>query len=286
MKKILIVAAAAMVAMAYTSCQKSIKANLKSDVDSVVYNVGVAQSAGLKQYALGQLGIDSAYIDEFIRGMQDGATNTKTDPKKEAFAKGQEIGRQVRQMADGISYDVYVGDTTMKVNVDNLLAGLSDGLRGKSAIAPDSAQRIFPKQLDAVRTAYVEKTYGENRAAGEKFIAEYKTREGAVALESGVVYRILTEGKGKVPSDTSVVKCHYEGKLIDGTVFDSSYERNEPFTVNMRYPQVIPGWIEVLKLMPAGSKWEVVIPSDKAYGTQNRDKIKPFSTLVFTIETL
>jgi FKBP-type peptidyl-prolyl cis-trans isomerase len=82
------------------------------------------------------------------------------------------------------------------------------------------------------------------------------------------------------------VKCQYEGRLIDGTVFDSSYKRNEPFEVNLAQPLVIKGWVEVLKLMPAGSKWEVYIPQEQGYGSQDMGDIKPYSTLIFTIETL
>ena len=95
------------------------------------------------------------------------------------------------------------------------------------------------------------------------------------------------EGTGALPTDTSTVKCLYEGRLIDGTVFDSNTEEGrDPFEVNLGMPRVIPGWVEALKLMPAGSKWEVYIPQDLGYGQQDMGQIKPFSTLIFTIEVL
>ncbi len=95
---------------------------------------------------------------------------------------------------------------------------------------------------------------------------------------------MLTEGKGALPTDSSKVEVKYEGKLIDGTVFDSNYDREQPFVVDLRAPRVIEGWTEILKLMPAGSKWEVTIPQELAYGAQDMGQIKPFSTLIFTIE--
>jgi FKBP-type peptidyl-prolyl cis-trans isomerase len=103
---------------------------------------------------------------------------------------------------------------------------------------------------------------------------------------SGLQYKVLVEGTGELPSDTAKVQVNYEGKLIDGTVFDSSYTRNEPFTVDLARGGVIKGWIEVLKMMPAGSKWEVTIPQELGYGSQNMGQIKPYSTLIFTIEVL
>jgi FKBP-type peptidyl-prolyl cis-trans isomerase len=104
-------------------------------------------------------------------------------------------------------------------------------------------------------------------------------------LPSGTQYKVISNGTGALPTDTTVVKCFYEGKLIDGTVFDSNIG-GEPFEVDMANPRVIPGWVEVLKMMPAGSKWEVYIPQKQAYGSQDMGQIKPFSTLIFTIEVV
>ena len=104
------------------------------------------------------------------------------------------------------------------------------------------------------------KTYGPNKEAGEKFLKENATKEGVKTLSNGIQYKVLTEGTGAVPADTSLVKVNYEGRLIDGTVFDSSYKRNEPAV--FRANQVIKGWTEALCHMPAGSVWEVYIPQD------------------------
>jgi len=123
------------------------------------------------------------------------------------------------------------------------------------------------------------------KAEGEKFLAANKKKEGVVTTESGLQYKVLKPGEGdEKPTDADRVKVHYTGRLLDGKVFDSSYQRGEPVT--MRANQVIKGWTEVLTRMPAGSVWEVYIPEDQAYGSREQPNIKPFSTLVFKIELI
>ena len=124
-----------------------------------------------------------------------------------------------------------------------------------------------------------------NLRAGEAFLAENKKRAGVVTLPSGLQYEVLTEGKGRRPSATDRVQCHYHGTLIDGTVFDSSVQRGTPavFGVN----QVIPGWVEALQLMPEGSRWKLYIPSELAYGKRGAGgSIAPNSALVFEVELI
>jgi FKBP-type peptidyl-prolyl cis-trans isomerase FklB len=286
MKKMMMMAASvAVAAMTMVSCDNNASSNLKDEVDTIAYDLGVAQSEGLKQYMTYQLGVDSTYIDEFIKGMKEGAVN-ETDPKKEAYMKGLEIGQQVQQMAKGLSNEVFAGDSTQSVNVNNILAGLIAGLKGTETMSAEEAYAKFNEKLEPVRQASLEKQYGDNKVAGEKYLAENKKKEGVTVTKSGLQYKVLVAGDGALPTDTSRLKVNYEGKLIDGTTFDSSYDRNEPFEVNMAAPHVIQGWVEALKLMPAGSKWEVVIPENLAYGERNMGRIKPFSTLIFTIEVL
>lgn len=286
MKKILMVAATvAVTAMTMTSCDGGANTSLKDDVDSLAYNLGVAQSEGLKQYMTMQLGVDTAYIDEFIKGMKEGAVN-EADPKKEAYFEGLKVGKQVQQMAKGLSQEVYAGDSTKSVNAKAIVAGLVAGLTKKADLTSEEAFNKFNEKLEPIRTANTEKQFADNKAAGEKYLAENKKKEGVKVTPSGLQYKVLVEGTGALPSDTAKLQVNYEGKLIDGTVFDSSYERNMPFTVDMAQPHVIQGWVEVLKMMPAGSKWEVTIPQELGYGAQNQGMIKPFSTLVFTIEVL
>ena len=126
--------------------------------------------------------------------------------------------------------------------------------------------------------------FGENKAAGEKFLAENATKEGVKTTESGLQYKVIKQGKGAIPTDKNTVKVHYKGTLIDGTEFDSSYSRKEPSSFPVT--GVIKGWTEALTMMPVGSKWELYIPQELAYGSRNQSKIKPFSTLVFEVELL
>lgn len=147
----------------------------------------------------------------------------------------------------------------------------------------EEAQTFMQTQMDAVKSKALEKKYADNKAAGEKFLAENKTKEGVVTTPSGLQYKVITKGTGAIPADTSKVKVNYKGTLIDGTEFDSSYKRKEPAT--FRANQVIKGWTEALTMMPVGSKWELYIPQDLAYGARETGgQIKPFSTLIFEVE--
>ena len=284
MKKIAFLAAVAAVAL-YSCGGSEVKPEFKDEVDSLAYELGVAQSEGLKQYMTMQLGVDSTQIDEFIKGMKEGSLN-EADPKKDAFYKGIEVGKQIQQMNKGLTNQVYGDDSTKSVKVGNLLAGIIAGLKGTANETAEAAGQKFEALLEPIRTKNLEKEFGDNKKAGEKYLAENAKKDGVVTLPSGVQYKVLTKGTGALPTDSSVVKVNYEGKLIDGTKFDSSYDRNEPLEVNMATPRVIPGWVEVLKLMPAGSVWEVTIPQEQAYGSQNQGQIKPFSTLIFKMEVL
>ncbi|MBQ7142980.1 MAG: FKBP-type peptidyl-prolyl cis-trans isomerase [Bacteroidaceae bacterium] len=285
MKKIMTVAAAvAMTAMTMVSCDGDNKADLKDGVDSLAYDLGVFQSEGLKQY-MAQLGVDSAYYDDFFKGMKEGAVN-EVDPKKEAYLNGLAVGKDIQGMAKNLGHQVYGEDTTKTVNVKTVIAGLIAGLKGTDGRTAEQAYHDFDKKLEPIREVQLLKDFGDNKAAGEKYLAENKKKEGVKVTKSGLQYKVLVEGTGALPTDSSQIQVNYEGKLIDGTVFDSSYERNMPYTVDMSRPHVIEGWIEALKMMPAGSKWEVTIPQELGYGSQNQGPIKPFSTLIFTIEVL
>lgn len=285
MKKILTMAAAAAVtAMTMISCDGAGSAQ-KTEVDSLAYDLGIAQSEGLKQYMTMQLGVDSAYIDQFIKGMKEGALN-EADPKKDAYMKGLEVGKQVQQMSKGLCQQVYPNDSTKNISPSHMLEGLVAGLKGTAAMTPEEAYKKFQSGVEPIQEKYLLEKYGDNKTAGEKYLAKNKKKEGVTTTASGLQYKVLVAGDGPLPTDTTTLKVNYEGKLIDGTVFDSSYQRNQPLTINMARPTVIEGWVEVLKLMPAGSKWEVTIPQELGYGSSDQGVIKPFSTLIFTVEVL
>lgn len=287
MKKFTIAALTCIAAAAFTSCGNGTpSASLKNDVDTLSYALGMSQSDGIKGYLSERLGIDTAYIDDFLKGVTEGATAGE-DKKKAAYMAGLQIGTQFgTQMLKGANYELFGNDSTQTISLKNVIAGFADGVKGKGTLMTvDQARKTFEVKMQAIKKASMEKQYGEYKKANEKYLADNAKKPGVVTLPSGVQYKVITEGKGALAADTSMVKVHYEGKTIDGQVFDSSYKRGEP--VDMRANQVIPGWKEVLTKMPVGSKWEVSIPADLAYGAEARGQIiKPFSTLVFTIELI
>lgn len=283
MKKISVLMLVAAMAAGFVSCTaQSPKANLKSDVDSLSYAIGMAQTQGLKEYLVGRLDVDTAYMNEFLKGLNDGAK--KTSKKDVAYMAGLQIGQQVgNQMMKGINRELFGEDSTQTISLNNFMAGFVAGTTGKGGLMTmDSAQAYTRTMMDVIKAKVSEKTYAENKEAGIKFLEENKGKEGVKTTPSGLQYKVLVEGKGAIPADSSKVKVNYKGTLIDGTEFDSSYSRNEPttFTAN----QVIKGWTEALTMMPVGSKWELYIPQELAYGARDMGKIKPYSALVFEVE--
>jgi FKBP-type peptidyl-prolyl cis-trans isomerase FklB len=287
MRKFTFAALAAVATVTFFSCGSGTpKANLKSDVDTISYAIGMAQTQGLKDYLVSRLGVDTAYMDEFIKGLNEGA-NAGDDKKKAAYYAGIQIGQQIsNQMVKGINHELFGTDSTKTISLKNFMAGFISGTTGKGGLMTiDSAQVLANKMMQSIKEKTMQKEFGPNKIAGEKFLAENAKKEGVKTLEGGVQYKVIKEGSGAIPADTSIVKVQYEGRTIDGKVFDSSYQRKEP--AEFRCNQVIKGWTEVLTHMPAGSVWEVYIPQDKAYGArQQGDDIKPFSVLIFKIELL
>ena len=288
MKKFTFAAVAAIASiMMYASCDNGTpKANLKSDVDTVSYAIGMAQTQGLKDYLVGRLGVDTAYMDDFIKGLNEGA-NAGDDKKKAAYYAGIQIGQQVsNQMIKGINHELFGDDSTKTISLKNFMAGFVAGTTGKGGLMTvDSASQVAQEMMRAIKAKNMEKEFGPNKKAGEDFLAANAKKDGVKVLESGVQYKVIKEGNGALPTDTSIVKVNYEGKLLDGTVFDSSYKRGQP--AEFRTNQVIKGWTDALVHMPAGSVWEVYIPQELAYGErQQGTEIKPFSMLIFKIELL
>ncbi len=287
MKKInFFFAAMAAVATLATSCNTGTpKADMKNDVDSLSYSLGMAQTQGLKEYLTYQMGMDTTYINEFIKGLNESA-NSGDDKKKAAYYAGIQIGQQISQrMMKGINHELFGEDSTQTISLKNFMAGFVAGVTGKDAkMTQQEAVELTNVKMEVVKKAHLEKAYGENKKKGEAYMDSIAKKAGIQKLENGVYYEVITEGKGDIPADTTQVKVHYEGKLIDGTVFDSSIQRDAPTT--FRCNQVIPGWTNALTHMPVGSKWIVYIPQDQAYAEREAGMIKPFSALTFTIELL
>lgn len=286
MKKLTFVAAMAIAAATFTGCGNSTpKANLKTDVDTLSYAIGLAQTQGLKEYLIGRMNIDTTYMAQFIKGLNEGA-NAGDDKGRAAYYAGIQIGQQIsNQMITGINQEVFGSDSTKTISLKNFMAGFITGTTGKKGLMTiEEAGQVAQTKMSEIRAKVMEKEYGPNKAAGEKFLAENKKKDGVKTLPSGVQYKVIKVGKGAMPADTSMVKVHYEGKTLDGKVFDSSYKNGQP--VSLRANQVIKGWTDALVHMPVGSVWEVYIPQELAYGEREQGQIKPFSALIFKIELI
>lgn len=196
---------------------------------------------------------------------------------KLSYALGIGIGSQLAGMgAKGLDIDDFAQA------VKDVISGTP--LKVNNAEAQSLVQTFFKEQEDKQRAAAAE-AGKVAKAAGESFLADNAKKEGVVVLPSGLQYQVLKEGNGKKPSSTDQVKCHYEGTLIDGTIFDSSYQRNEPATFGLN--QVIAGWTEGVQLMSEGAKYRFFIPYNLAYGERGAGaQIPPFAALVFDVELL
>ena len=277
MKKLTFVAAMAIAAATLASCSGNApKASLKNEIDTLSYAIGVAQSQGLNEYISQRLGVDTAYMAEFVQGVLDGA-NAGDDKKKAAYFAGTQIGQQLgQQMIPGINSNIFANDSTKSISKNNLLAGFISAILKKDT-------KMTVTEADSTANAIAANIkYGDRKVKNEEFLAENAKKDSIVTLPSGVQYKVIKAGNGAQPTDTSKVVVNYEGKLIDGTVFDSSYQRNQPATFGVS--QVIAGWQEALKLMPVGSEWEIYIPQEKGYGTRDMGNIPPYSTLIFKVE--
>lgn len=286
MKKSIVMAAGA--AALLVSCNGGIsKANITNDVDSLSYEVGLSNSRGVKLYLSQRLGVDTTYIDEFIKGVKEGA-QAGEDKKKTARYAGIQIGQQLgTNLLNGLNHEIYGEDSTKSISLKNLIAGFVAGTRGRDMIMTyDEAFKKSQVLVDKLKAEHLEKIYGENKKAGEDFIAKKAKEQDVKKLPGGTLYKVIEEGRGPIPADTSKVLVSYEGRLINDTVFDSSYKNNNGKPVEIRVQQMIPGWIQALTHMPVGSVWEIYVPQDQAYGMRSAaaDLIKPYSALIFKME--
>ena len=283
MKKI-VLCAAIVAAAGFASCtSQAPKANMKSDIDSLSYMMGVSNTNGLKDFAEQRMGVDSITWADFVKGIEEGIN--KATKKDRAYTAGVQIGQQLSaDMFEGMNSQLFGNDSTQSLSKANFMAGFIAAIKNSAIVSQEEAQEYAKTHTEAIKAKAMEAQYGENKAAGEKFLAENKTKEGVVTTESGLQYKIIKAGKGEIPTKSSTVKVHYKGTLIDGTEFDSSYSRNAP--TSLRADQVIAGWTEALTMMPVGSKWDLYIPQELAYGVRDAGKIKPFSALVFEVELL
>lgn len=254
-------------------------------VDTFSYAMGMANTQGLKNYVTSRMNVDTAYIGNFIEGFH--ASLSVDERKKiQAFVAGLQIRQQVEeQVIPSLNKNITGNDTTKLINEVLFIEAFGKALSGaETDFGMSKATDLVNKRMAYYNEVKMESKYGENRRAGEEFLKANAKKSGVKTLDCGVQYKVLTKGEGELPTPMSKVKVNYEGRLIDGTVFDSSYERKEPTTFACN--QVIKGWTEALTHMPVGSKWEIYIPQELAYGAREAGKIKPFSALIFTVELL
>jgi FKBP-type peptidyl-prolyl cis-trans isomerase FklB len=266
----------------FSSCKndKPGKPTLKSQIDSLNYAFGVANGDGIKNYYL-QGDSTGEALNSLLKGINDGLKSKVDKENMELASIGTQIGSSLKEQ----SKSGLMGDSSLTVNIDLVKQGLINGMKGSNIkMTPQEASGYLQSTMQSLQEKKMEKQYGANKEAGENFLRENAKKPGVITTPSGLQYEIIKKGNGPMPTDSSKVKVHYHGTLIDGTVFDSSVERNEPaeFYVN----QVIKGWTEALKLMPVGSKFKIYVPYQLAYGSADQGKIKPFSMLIFEVELL
>lgn len=254
---------------------------LASDADTLSYMLGVSQSEGLKDYAAQRMGIDEESMAEFIRGIQEGMG--KSSKKEVAYMAGIQIGQQLSgEMFERLSKELPGGEV---LNKEHFLAGFMASVNDSAMATMTDAKAYVERQMAYMKAKADREKFAKNKAAGERFLAENAKKKGVKVTDSGLQYKVLTRGNGEIPTMESTVKVHYRGTLIDGTEFDNSYDRFSPSS--FKVGQVIKGWIEALLMMPVGSKWELYVPQELAYGGREMgDDIKPFSALIFEIELL
>ena len=249
-------------------------------VDVFSKHIGRANSNGLKDYLVQRMGVDMAYLEDFIAGFEQGEL-TEADKRVKARLAGMEIRSQVEtQVIPSVSKQVNTEKDVL--NHQAFVEGFKAGVMEKDVdgISMDSSQVLVQKQMEYYKKA----KYAESIKKNEDFLKENAKKKDVKTTESGLQYKVLTQGTGEIPTATQKVKVNYRGTLIDGTEFDSSYKRNQPATFGCN--QVIKGWTEALTMMPVGSKWELYIPQELAYGDRDNGQIPPYSTLIFEVELL
>ena len=257
---------------------------LANGSDSVSYAAGMSITNGLIPFLVQQQNVDTAYMADFVKGFQM-VTSGGSDPKMKAYAAGMDIAKQVMErMLPEITKEFQDSPDTIVSTL--LYKGFTAALlKDSSVFKQEVAETFFRDKQIADKVAKDEKLFGANRDAGRKFLEENAKKEGVITLPSGLQYKVLVQGNGPVPNADEKVQVNYEGRLVDGTVFDASAKHGEK-PIEFRPSQVIKGWQEALTMMPVGSKWQLFIPYELGYGDRDTGQIKPYSALIFDVESV
>ena len=275
-----------MMGVTLLSCTAQVpKANLKTDVDSVSYAMGVLYAAQVEQMFM-QMGLDEEHKADFIKGFKTGFAIDEKNKKAIAVSLGESAGLSFgTQFVSYFNGQLFGDDSTQTMSRSNFLAGYLGSVISDTTTLMNrqEAQMYSMTAPEAIRKAAVEKRYAEARTANLEWLEKNKSNEGVIALASGLQYKVISEGTGPKPAATDLVKVFYRGTNIQDEMFDETKEEPAQFPLN----GVIQGWTEGIQLMPVGSKYIFYIPADLAYGEQERSaQIKPFSTLIFEVELL
>ena len=283
MKKIISSVAVLSSMILATSCINNANVDVVTSADSLAYAAGVLNSEGLVEHVTTRLNIDPEYMPQVLAGIKESFASDS--PSEDAKNLGRQLGSQLKnQILPYMNETIYPagGDS---LNAEIFISAFIASVKGDETLMDaETANAYFMSESEKIRKSNMNAAYADNKAAGEAFLEANKAVAGVQVTESGLQYKVIKLGKGKKPSVTDNVKVHYHGTLIDGTVFDSSVERNKPAVFGLT--QVIPGWTEGLQLMPVGSKFTFYIPYELAYGDRETGSIKPFSTLIFEVELL
>lgn len=251
---------------------------LVTSSDSLSYAAGITMTNGLMPFLQQQLKVDTAYMADFVRGLNEALTGKET-PAQQAYRAGFQIADQVKSgMLPRMKQEFT--DTPDSIIEPILFRGFADAIaKDESVMNMRKAERLFKKKQESNHEAMV----AAKNKVGREFLAENAKKEGVITTPSGLQYKVLVQGSGQVPQATDKVKVNYEGRLIDGTVFDASSKHgNDP--ISFRADQVIRGWTEALTMMPVGSKWQLYIPQELGYGERQAGNIPPYSVLIFDVE--
>lgn len=252
---------------------------LLTSSDSLSYAAGLSATQGLLNFLHTQMHVDSAHMADFERGFVDAQTKMK-DPTFMAYMAGINIAQQAEnQILPGMGRALQGTPDSLEARMFN--EGFLAGVREDTTFfTTEKAGEFYRKRNTALR----EKAEAAYKAENEKWLKINATKEGVTVLPSGLQYKVLRAGNGAVPKKEDMVHVAYEGKTIDGNVFDATSKHGDKKFDAFRCDQVIKGWTEALTMMPVGSKWEVYIPQQLAYGGRAAGNIKPYSTLIFTID--
>lgn len=244
--------------------------------DSASYAIGVLQAASLKQYLMQNEGLDSVGVNVALSALSAQMTTEEAD-RLIAIAAGLKIARMNESLKPRLNEQLTGKADTTFLNIALMNKALVDANAGVvGMLTPEQAMALMERQ---------EKFVAEGmRLEGAKWLDENAQKEGVVTTASGLQYKVLVQGTGAKATVDNTVEVHYEGRLVNGTVFDSSYKRNQ--TASFKPTQVIKGWTEALQLMPEGSTWELYIPYNLAYGEQGNQSIPPYATLIFKVQVI